>query len=87
VDEISGHARQIIAELLAPLTLKQSILRYIGYFASILPLCLGLLWVAKDPRKQGFHDKIANTVVVYNAGLEADDESAKSLSQLEREAQ
>jgi uncharacterized RDD family membrane protein YckC len=27
-------------------------------------LLLGLVWVAFDPRKQGWHDKIAGTVVV-----------------------
>jgi uncharacterized RDD family membrane protein YckC len=42
----------------------QLIGRYLGYYVSILPLCLGLLWVAFDPRKQGWHDKLAGTVVV-----------------------
>jgi uncharacterized RDD family membrane protein YckC len=58
------------------------VLRYAAYLASILPLMLGFLWVARDPRKQGFHDKIANTVVLYRAGVEVDDESSKSLEQL-----
>jgi uncharacterized RDD family membrane protein YckC len=44
--------------------LGQCILRYLGYFVSIIPFGLGLLWVAFDPRKQGWHDKIAGTVVV-----------------------
>ncbi len=48
-----------------PLTLGQSILRYLGYIISTLPLCLGFLWIAWSPRKQGFHDYIAKTVVVY----------------------
>ena len=39
-------------------------LRYIGYFVSLIPLGLGFLWVAFDSRKQGWHDKIAGTVVV-----------------------
>jgi len=30
----------------------------------MLPLMLGILWVAFDPRKQGWHDKLAHTVVV-----------------------
>ncbi|WP_372524803.1 RDD family protein [Piscinibacter sp.] len=38
--------------------------RYLGYFVSAIPLCLGLVWVAFDPRKQGWHDKLAGTVVV-----------------------
>ncbi|CAB0151243.1 hypothetical protein PSI9734_01656 [Pseudidiomarina piscicola] len=40
------------------------ILRYVGYYVSSIPLLLGLIWVAFDSRKQGWHDKMANTVVV-----------------------
>lgn len=43
---------------------RQFIIRYLGYFVSTVPLCLGLIWVGFDPRKQGWHDKMANTVVV-----------------------
>jgi uncharacterized RDD family membrane protein YckC len=46
------------------LTLGQSVGRYLGYFVSIIPLGLGLVWVAFDPKKQGWHDKLAGTVVV-----------------------
>ncbi|MEO8407836.1 MAG: RDD family protein, partial [Oxalobacteraceae bacterium] len=35
-----------------------------GYFVSALPFCLGLIWVGLDKRKQGWHDKLAGTVVV-----------------------
>ncbi len=42
----------------------QLIGRYLGYYVSIIPLFLGLIWVAFDPRKQGWHDKLAGTVVV-----------------------
>lgn len=42
----------------------QLIGRYLAYFISALPLCLGFLWVAFDGRKQGWHDKLSNTVVV-----------------------
>jgi len=45
----------------------QWVIRYLGYYVSSLPLCLGLLWVAFDPRKQGWHDKLAGTVVVRPA--------------------
>lgn len=51
----------------APSTL-QCVIRYLGYFVSIIPLCLGLLWVAWDSRKQGWHDKLAGTVVVRPKG-------------------
>ena len=46
------------------LTLGQSLLRYAGYFVALLPIGLGILWVAFDARKQGWHDKLAKTVVV-----------------------
>jgi uncharacterized RDD family membrane protein YckC len=38
--------------------------RYLAYYVSLLPFCLGFLWVAFDRRKQGWHDKLAGTVVV-----------------------
>lgn len=60
-------------------TTGQAVLRYVGYFASALPLGLGFLWIIWDRRKQGFHDKIAGTVVVL------EDISQKSLVELERE--
>jgi uncharacterized RDD family membrane protein YckC len=47
----------------APST-RQLVIRYLGYYVSTIPLLLGLLWVAFDPRKQGWHDKLAGTVVV-----------------------
>jgi uncharacterized RDD family membrane protein YckC len=34
------------------------------YVISIIPLFLGLIWVAFDAQKQGWHDKIAGTYVV-----------------------
>jgi uncharacterized RDD family membrane protein YckC len=73
------------AESAKPVKLSQAVLRYLGYYISALPLGLGFLWIVWDKRKQGFHDKIANTVVLYNANLETDDESQKSLEQLIRE--
>ena len=42
----------------------QLIGRYFGYFVSMAPLMLGIIWVAFDKRKQGWHDKLAGTVVV-----------------------
>ena len=43
---------------------RQLIVRYLGYYVSMLPLMAGIVWVAFDPRKQGWHDKLAGTVVV-----------------------
>lgn len=42
----------------------QSALRYAGYFVSVLPFMLGFFWIAIDKKKQGWHDKIAGTVVI-----------------------
>lgn len=53
-------------------TTQQSIIRYIGYYISLLPLGLGYLWVAWDSKKQAWHDKMAGTVVIRpkNKGIE-----------------
>lgn len=46
------------------ITLGYSLLRYLGYIVSAVMLGIGFLWIAFDPRKQGIHDKIADTYVV-----------------------
>ncbi|MGZ8254571.1 MAG: RDD family protein [Burkholderiaceae bacterium] len=46
----------------------QLLIRYLGYYVAMLPLFIGILWVAFDPRKQGWHDKMAGTVVVRRKG-------------------
>jgi uncharacterized RDD family membrane protein YckC len=57
-------ARIVDAESGAAPSTGQSIGRYFAYYVSMLPLFLGFLWVAFDPRKQGWHDKLARTVVM-----------------------
>lgn len=47
-----------------PATTAQLVGRYFAYFVSALPLFLGIIWVAFDKRKQGWHDKLAGTVVI-----------------------
>ena len=42
----------------------QLIGRYFAYFVSMLFFGLGFLWVAFDGRKQGWHDKLAGTLVI-----------------------
>ncbi len=39
-------------------------IRLLGSILSALPFCLGYLWIAWDPEKQAWHDKIARTYVV-----------------------
>ena len=62
--KIAIGARIVDAESGAKPSTRQCIVRYAGYYAAMLPLMVGILWVAFDPRKQGWHDKLAGTVVV-----------------------
>ncbi len=43
---------------------KQFTIRYLGYILGSLALGLGFIWVAFDKRNQGWHDKMAGTIVV-----------------------
>lgn len=61
-----------------PISVRQALLRVFGYFVSMLPLYLGFFWIGWDRRKQGFHDKIARTVVIRYE----DDYAAESLDAL-----
>lgn len=47
-----------------PASTPQLVGRYFAYFVSMLPLFLGIIWVGFDKRKQGWHDKLAGTVVI-----------------------
>lgn len=42
----------------------RAFLRFLGFIIASIPLYLGLIWAGFDRRKQGWHDKIADTVVV-----------------------
>jgi len=44
--------------------------RYLGYYVSAFPLLLGFIWVGIDKKKQGFHDKLAGTVVIRDTAKE-----------------
>ena len=46
-------------------TLWQALRRFVGYFLSALALYAGYWWVLIDNRRQGWHDKLAGTIVVY----------------------
>lgn len=47
-----------------PVDLRTAALRYLGYIVCALTLGIGFLIIAFDDRKQGLHDKIANTYVI-----------------------
>jgi uncharacterized RDD family membrane protein YckC len=46
------------------LTLVDALIRYVGWILSFVCLFIGVIWVAFDANKQGWHDKIASTYVV-----------------------
>ena len=58
VDASTGHAPSV----------GQLIGRYFAYLVSLVPFGLGYLWIAFDKRKQGWHDKLAGTVVLRTGG-------------------
>ncbi|MGH7762568.1 MAG: RDD family protein [Candidatus Dormibacteraceae bacterium] len=47
-----------------PIGYGRAALRYVGYVVSVIVCYIGLIWAAFDSRKQGWHDKIASTVVL-----------------------
>ena len=46
------------------ITFWPAVRRWLGYYVSAI-LFLGFLWVLVDNKRQGFHDKMAGTVVIY----------------------
>ncbi len=56
-----------------PMTFLTGLVRYFGYWISLLPLGLGFFWVVVDNRRLGFHDHLAKTCVVYSWRAYGDD--------------
>jgi uncharacterized RDD family membrane protein YckC len=48
-----------------PVSGGKAFLRYIGYIVSGIVISLGFLWITFDRKRQGWHDKIAGTYVVF----------------------
>ena len=58
------HAKIVDAKTGQPPSAVRCIVRYFGYIISFLPLGMGFIWIAFDKKKQGWHDKLAGTVVI-----------------------
>lgn len=56
--------RVVDAETGGRLTIPQAIGRYFAYIPAMVVLFVGLFWIGFDRRKQGWHDKLAGTVVI-----------------------
>lgn len=69
-----------------PISLKAAMIRSFTLVPAYALMALGVLWIAWDKRKQGWHDKLARTLVVPEGILLPDDESTKSLAHLVKEA-
>lgn len=54
------------------LTIKQSIGRYFAYIPAMVIFMLGIFWVMWDKKKQGWHDKLAQTVVIQKKYITKD---------------
>jgi uncharacterized RDD family membrane protein YckC len=48
-----------------PLSFRRALVRYLCYWVSALPFFLGFIWVLFDRQHEGWHDKIADTHVIY----------------------
>ena len=55
----------VSSNTLLPLSKGQSVARYLGYYVSCQFFGLGFIWAAFDSRKQGWQDKLAKTLVIY----------------------
>jgi uncharacterized RDD family membrane protein YckC len=47
-----------------PIGIWRAFVRYVGFVIAFIPCSIGLIWAAFDGYKQGWHDKIANTIVL-----------------------
>lgn len=55
---------KVVKENGKPLDYPEAVIRYLMYIVSLIPLGLGYFWVIWDEKKQGWHDKIAKTLVI-----------------------
>ena len=62
-------AEIVDADTLGPPSNTQLVIRYVGYFVSTIAFGLGFLWILWDARKQGWHDKLARTVVIKRSAV------------------
>ena len=67
------HATIVDAKTRLQPSKGQLIGRYFAYYLSAIPLGLGFLSIAWDPKKQGWHDKLAGTIVVRPVGIKSEE--------------
>ncbi len=56
--------RLVDANTGGPIGIGRAVIRYLMTFVNTMACYIGWIWVAFDPRKQGWHDHVANSVVI-----------------------
>ena len=60
------HLRVVDADTGGPIGIPRAIVRWLMSIVNSWACYIGWIWVAFDPRKQGWHDKVANSVVLQS---------------------
>lgn len=79
---------QVVSTDGSPISFGTAFLRSVSYLVSslLLTIPIGFIWVAFDGKKQGWHDKIAGTVVIIrenadqSAGISISDNSPSDIT-------
>jgi uncharacterized RDD family membrane protein YckC len=58
------HLRVVDATTGGPIGIPRALVRWLMTIVNSWACYIGWIWVAFDPRKQGWHDKVANSVVL-----------------------
>jgi uncharacterized RDD family membrane protein YckC len=58
------HLRVVDAQTGAPIGIARAVVRWLMTLVNSWACYIGWIWVAFDARKQGWHDKVANSVVL-----------------------
>ena len=69
------------------MTLGFGFLRWTAYFVSAVFFGLGLLWIVFDRKKQGWHDKIAGTLVIHPSATDREPENPRDEKYLDKESE
>jgi uncharacterized RDD family membrane protein YckC len=62
--------RIVDADMGEPMTARQAATRTLGYQVCFATCGSGFIWVLLNPRSQGLHDRMANTVVIDEKSTE-----------------
>ncbi|MGH7765589.1 MAG: RDD family protein [Candidatus Dormibacteraceae bacterium] len=56
---------RVVEEDGLPVGMVTAIVRWVGLWISFAACFIGVIWVAGDSRQQGWHDKLAHTLVIH----------------------